>query len=172
MAEEGASVFHIAEILDHTDTQNVKVYVETVSSIADPVAKATDAVLTPLVRRFQGKIVASPDLPAFESLPNQVIPAIAPHLGIVHLDAGGVGMCGRDVGKDGLCRLLPPVSCYLCPSFAALRDGPHQQMLNSIEHFIHQAEAISDPRILTQLDKVRIAIRQVLDQLGHSQGLR
>src|SRR5437867_3108239 len=31
MAEEGASAFHIAEVLDHTDTQNVRVYVETVS---------------------------------------------------------------------------------------------------------------------------------------------
>ncbi len=165
MAEEGASVFHIAEILDHTDTQNVRVYVETVSSIADPVAKATDAALAPLVQRFQGKIVDSPDLPAFDGMPNQVIPAIAPHLGIVHLDVGGVGMCGRDVRKDGLCRLLPPVSCYLCPSFAALRDGPHREMLSSIETFLHEARDISDKRILMQLEDVRIAIRQVLDQL-------
>jgi hypothetical protein len=28
MAEEGASLFHIAEVLDHSDTQNVRVYVE------------------------------------------------------------------------------------------------------------------------------------------------
>ena len=27
MAEEGASLFHIAEVLDHSDTQNVRVYV-------------------------------------------------------------------------------------------------------------------------------------------------
>ena len=165
MAEEGASVFHIAEILDHTDTQNVRVYVETVSSIADPVAKATDAALAPLVQRFQGKIVDSPDLTAFDRMPNQVIPAIAPHLGIVHLDVGGVGMCGRDVRKDGLCRLLPPLSCYLCPSFAALRDGPHREMLISIEAFLNENQESSDKRILMQLADVRIAIRQVLDQL-------
>ena len=59
MAEEGASLFHIAEVLDHSDTQNVRVYVETSSSITDPVAKATDSALEPLVRRFQGKIVDS-----------------------------------------------------------------------------------------------------------------
>jgi len=122
MAEEGASAFHIAEILDHSDTQNVRVYVETASSIADQVAKATDAVLLPLIRRFQGRIVDSTETPAFEGLPNQVIPAIAPHLAIFHSNVGGTGMCGRDVRKDGLCRLLPPVSCYLCPSFAALED--------------------------------------------------
>lgn len=172
MAEEGASLFHIAEILDHTDTQNVRVYVETASSIADPVAKATDSALIPLVLRFQGKIVDSTDVPAFQHVANQVIPAIAPDLGIVHLDVGGIGMCGRDVGKDGLCRLLPPVSCYLCPSFAALRSGLHQQLLDSIEDFFRRTETVNDRRILAQLDEVRLAIRQVLDQLGQPQESR
>lgn len=165
MAEEGASLFHIAEVLDHSDTQNVRVYIETVSSIADPVAKATDEALAPLVRRFQGTIIDSTVDPAFPRLPNQVIPAIAPHLGIANLNAGGIGMCGRDVRKDGLCRLLPPLSCYLCPSFAALRDGPHREMLNSIEVFLNGNQEISDKRILTQLTDVRIAINQVLAQL-------
>jgi hypothetical protein len=165
MAEEGASVFHIAEVLDHSDTQNVRVYIETVSSIADPVAKATDEVLAPLVRRFQGTIIDSAGNPAFAGLPNQVIPAISPHIGIAHLNAGGIGMCGRDVRKDGLCRLLPPLSCYLCPSFAALRDGPHREMLDSIEVFLKGNQEASDKRILMQLADVRVAIRQVLDQL-------
>jgi hypothetical protein len=166
MAEEGASIFHIAEILDHTDTQNVRVYVETVSSIADPVARATDAALIPLVQRFQGKVVSSTDAAAFPDMPKQLIPAIAPHLGIAHLDVGGVGMCGRDVARDGLCRLLPPVSCYLCPSFAALRDGPHREMLGSIEAFLNKNQDTSDKRILMQLEDVRVAIREVLNQLG------
>ena len=69
MAEEGASAFHIAEVLDHTDTQNVMVYVETVSSIADSVAKATDETLAPLVRRFQGKVVDPNEAAAFEGFP-------------------------------------------------------------------------------------------------------
>jgi hypothetical protein len=158
MAEEGASIFHIAEILDHTDTQNVRVYVETVSSIADPVARATDAALIPLVHRFQGKVVSSTDAATLPDMPKQLIPAIAPHLGIAHLNAGGVGICGRDIRKDGLCRLLPPVSCYLCPSFAALRDGPHREMLHSIEAFLNESQVISDKRILMQLEDVRIAI--------------
>jgi integrase len=163
MAEEGASMFHIVEVLDHSDTQNVRVYIETVSSIADPVAKATDEVLAPLVRRFRGTIIDSSS-PAFAGLPNQVIPAIAPHLGIAHLNAGGIGLCGREVRKDGLC-LLPPLSCYLCPSFAALRDCPHREMLDSIEVFLKGNQEVSDKRILMQLAEVRVAIRQVLDQL-------
>src|SRR6185295_6219451 len=52
MAEEGASRFHIAGVLDHTDLRTVAVYTETVSSIADAVARATDTQMGPLVDRF------------------------------------------------------------------------------------------------------------------------
>jgi hypothetical protein len=165
MAEEGASLFHIAEVLDHSDTQNVRVYVETASTIADPVARATDAALAPLVRRFQGKIVESSD-----TLPNPVIPAAAPHLGFAHLDVGGIGKCGRDVRREGVCRMLPPASCYLCPSFMALRDGPHQQMLDSVNNFLRQHTETNDQRILMQLDGVRLAIQDVLRGLVPAKG--
>ena len=160
MAEEGASLFHIAEVLDHSDTQNVRVYVETASSITDPVANATDSALGPLVRRFQGMIVAS----SSES-EGPVIPASAPHLGIDHLDVGGVGLCGLDALADGPCRLLPPISCYLCPSFAALRHGPHEQMLQSIERFLARNEQANDKRILMQLEDVRTGIQQVITEI-------
>jgi hypothetical protein len=163
MAEEGASLFHIAEVLDHSDTQNVRVYVETASSIADPVALATDDALAPLVRRFQGKIVDSDEASTLDGLSNGRIPAAVPHLGISHLDVGGIGFCGRDANREGLCQLLPPLSCYLCPSFAAIQTGPHRQMLESIDKFLQQHEHRSDRRTLVQLDQVRTAIRQVVD---------
>ena len=159
MAEEGASLFHIAEVLDHSDTQSVRVYVETASSIADPVAQATDGALMPLVRRFQGRIVEDDA----GGLSHRKIPAVAPHLGLPQLDVGGIGYCGRDAAREGLCQLLPPLSCYLCPSFAALQTGPHRQMLASIEEFLEVQEPQSDRRILVQLDQVRAAIRQVIE---------
>ena len=165
MAEEGASPFHLAEVLDHSDTQNVRVYVETASSIADAVAKATDAALQPLVRRFQGRIVE----PSRElSLP--IIPASAPHLGVDYLDVGGIGLCGWETRVRGPCRLLPPMSCYLCPSFAALSDGPHEQVLHSIEEFLKQGEAVNDRRILLQLEDVRAGIQQVLAGIDRDGG--
>lgn len=157
MAEEGASLFHIAEVLDHSDTQNVRVYVETASSITDAVAKATDSALQPVVNRFQGKIVESA-----AGTQSPLIPASAPHLGIDHLDVGGIGLCGLNAHADGPCRLLPPISCYLCPSFAALRDGPHEQMLHSIETFLASGGQTNDKRILMQLEDVRAGILQVV----------
>lgn len=169
MAEEGASLFHIAEVLDHTDTQNARVYIETASSIADPVARATDSALTPLVRRFQGQIVDSDGDPTVASRSHGSIPAAVPHLDIPHLDVGGIGLCGRDATRDGLCQLLPPLSCYLCPSFAALRTGPHCQLLESIDEFLRRNEQLSDRRILLQLDQVRAAIRQVIEEIHASE---
>ena len=166
MAEEGASKFQIAEVLDHSDLQNVNVYVETASTIADYVEKATDHALKPLVSRFLGKIVDSVEAQAFEGVPNRIIPAEVPHLLLPLLDAGGVGLCGRDVRKDGLCRLFPPLSCYLCPSFAALRSGPHRELLESIENFTREWKGRVDQRILAQLDDVRVAISQVIEQLA------
>ncbi len=169
MAEEGAPLFHIAEVLDHSDTQNVRVYVETASSIADPVALATDDALAPLVRRFQGRIIESDEHSHANGHSNRRIPAAVPHLGVPHLDVGGIGLCGRNADREGLCQLLPPLSCYLCPSFAALRTGPHRQMLESIDEFLRRHEQLSDRRILLQLDQVRVAIRQAIEGIRASE---
>jgi integrase len=164
LAEEGASKFHIADILDHTDLQNVEVYVATTARIADQVAQATDAVLQPLVNRFLGKLIDSLDEPAFPDLPeNAIIPAAVPHLPL--LSVGGVGVCGRNTRQDGLCQLMPPLSCYTCSLFAALRDGPHRQVLASIDQYLAVHRETADGRILQQLDEVRTAIEQVLARL-------
>lgn len=156
LAVEGASKFHLAEVLDHSDLQNVEVYVETTPAIAGPVAAATDQVLEPLVRRFLGKVVESSDDP--------LVPAQTPHLPLPLLKVGGVGACGRDIQQDGLCRLFPPLSCYLCPSFAALRGGPHEALLANIDAFITASADHVDQRIRRQLDEVRSAIAEVVAQ--------
>ena len=172
MAEEGASKYHIAEILDHTDLQHAHVYVETVSSIAESVAKATDADLQPIVNRFLGKIIESPEKADGKETASAVIPAIPSHLPLPVLNVSGVGMCGRDVRKDGLCRLFPPLSCYLCPSFAALRTGPHKELLESLDTFVTEMQGAVDQRILKQLDDIRGAIKEVLTQLQLTPGTR
>jgi integrase len=161
MAEAGASKYHIAELLDHTDLQSVDVYVETSPAIIDQVAKATDEALAPIIHRFLGKITGggavSEDNPA-------VIPAAAPHIGLPVLNTGGIGICGRNIRADGLCQLFPPLSCYLCPSFAAWRDGPHAAVLQSIEQFLEANQDLADGRIWRQMDDIRLAIHEVVQR--------
>jgi hypothetical protein len=163
MAAQGASNFHIAEILDHTDLRNVEVYTQTVSSIADSVAAATDPIVQPLVRRFLGEIADSLEAASNQESSRQIIPAFAPHLSLPMLNAGGIGSCGK---KDGLCRLLPPLSCYLCPCFVAFRNGPHQEMLSTLLTFLQHSQELVDGRIKRQLDDVCLAIREVLAQIA------
>jgi integrase len=163
MAAQGASNFHIAEILDHSDLQHVKVYTQTVSSIADLVAAATDPIVQPLVHRFLGKIVDIAETHVEQETASQQIPALVPHLPIPLLNTGGIGHCGK---KDGVCRLLPPLSCYLCPSFVASRQGPHQEILTALLTFLQPNEEMGDERLKRQLDDVCLAIREVLAQLG------
>lgn len=163
LAEEGASRFHLALVLDHSDLKYVDVYTETTSTIATQVATATDAFLEPLVHRFLGKIVDTGREPAFPNLGvNQLVPAATPHLTLPVLNTGGVGLCGRDVVRDGLCQLFPPLSCYLCPSFAALRAGPHRELLASIQAFLAAHEEVMDPRIAAQFGQVQQAIQELL----------
>jgi len=165
MAEQGASKFHIAEVLDHTDLQNVDVYTQTVSSIADQIAQATDSALEPLVKRFLGTIIESAPEENCSETPRQMIPALTPHLPLPVLNTGGLGLCRRNVKIDGLCRLLPPLSCYLCSSFVAFRRGPHQEMLDALLQIRTLGEEMGDERIKRQLDEVCIAITEVLSQL-------
>ncbi len=163
LAAEGASRFHIAEVLDHTDLQNVDVYIETTPAIIEPVATATNAALMPLVNRFLGKIVDKAEETTVTNMTdNTIVPATMPHIPLPLLNTGGIGVCGRNVHRDGLCQLLPPLSCYLCPSFAAWRDGPHQSLLAHLKVFITAHGELADARILKQLDEIQAAISEVV----------
>jgi integrase len=169
IANAGASKYHLAELLDHTDLQSVNVYVETSPAIIDQAAKATDQTLTPIIHRFLGKIV---DTATTREGNLAIIPAAAPNIGLSVLNTGGLGICGRNVRADGLCQLFPPLSCYLCPSFAAWRDGPHTEVLQSIEQFMETNLDLADQRIWQQLDDIRLAIQEVVKQCQKSEVTR
>lgn len=162
LASEGASDLKIAEVLDHSDLRYVSVYTETNPSITGPVADATNPGLIPLVNLFLGIIVESDQSQAFAGLPNQIVPGAPPHIPQIPLDIGGIGLCGRNLLNDGLCKLFPPLSCYTCSFFAALRAGPHQQLYQGLEAYLEEHRDRLDRRILLQLEEVLGAIREVL----------
>lgn len=158
MAEEGAPAWLIAEILDHSDLQNIHVYIETASTIADHVERATEQSLKPLVNRFLGRFATAEEEQGNTTYP--LIPAAAPQLPL--LNTGGIGLCGHDTHKKGPCQRLPPLSCYSCVSFIPLRSGPHQEMLDSIDAFAKGLADNADVRIGLQLENTRSAIADVI----------
>ncbi|HLV97057.1 MAG TPA: hypothetical protein VKT82_00140, partial [Ktedonobacterales bacterium] len=162
LAEEGASDVHIAEALDHSSLEYVLTYSKTTTFISEPMERATNPRLMPLVHLFLGIIVESDQTQIFAGLPNQIIPGAPPHITQIPLDIGGIGLCGRNLLKDGLCKLFPPLSCYTCSFFAALRVGPHQQLYQGLEAYLEAHRDRLDRRIVLQLEEVLSAIREVL----------
>jgi hypothetical protein len=165
-AREGASPARIAELLDHTDLQNVKVYVEASSYVVNQLGKRFDEVFGPIARRFRGKVVDSHREPAFPGVLPKIIPSTSLHLPVLPVDVGGIGMCGRDIQKHGLCRLAPPLTCYPCEFFAAFRDGPHAEVLQALEEIQEELKKSSDVRIPMQLEEVTAAAKQLVAQIS------
>lgn len=166
MAREGASRERIAQVLDHTDLQNVDVYIEAASYVVDQLGERFDRLFDPLLQRFRGRIVDSHTSSAFPGVPPRRIPGDIVQLPTAPLNVGGIGMCGRDVHKDGLCRLAPPLTCYPCEFFAAFRTGPHAEVLAALERIRETMKPLCDSRIPMQLEDVMASIRQLLAQIA------
>jgi integrase len=143
---------------------------EGASYVVDQLGEQFDRVFDPLLQRFRGRIVDSHIRSAFPGVPPKSIPGELVHLPTAPLNLGGIGMCGRDVRKDGLCRLAPPLTCYPCEFFAAFRAGPHAEVLAALERIAEEMKPVSDSRIPMQLEDVMSAIRQLLAQIAQESG--
>lgn len=162
-AREGASPATIAQLLDHSDLQNVNVYVEASSYVVDQVGSRFDDLFAPVASQFRGEILDRENGAISHRDAQNVIPSASSHLPLVNL--GGIGMCGRDVRTDGLCNLAPPLTCYACEFFAAFRHGPHREVLNSLVNIRESMATASDVRIPMQIDGVIAAARQLVSQI-------
>ncbi|HLZ28941.1 MAG TPA: site-specific integrase [Chloroflexota bacterium] len=172
MAREGASRHKIADLLDHSDLQNVEVYIEASSYIASQVADRFDPGFEVVLRRFQGKVVAQSDFQPFPGLKRKVIPGAVVHLPMLPVNLGGIGACGRDAESDGICKLAPPLSCYSCDKFAAFREVNHRSIGDALEKVIStRFGALADERIPRQLVNTLHAVRQLEHQIADERAL-
>lgn len=164
-AEQGASDYHVAELLDHSDISHVKIYRKTEPTIADRMERALDPVLTPIVKRFQGVVVDPAGTYPFDRIPLAAIPSTVFHLPDYPFDLGGIGWCGLDLRRYGLCSKSPPLACYTCPKFAAWRDGPHKQVLEGLKRATKALSAIADKRIPKELIETSLAVHECIQQI-------
>jgi integrase len=164
-AEHGASDHHLAELLDHTDTQHVGVYRKTLPTIADRMKVALDPAIAPLVKRFAGIVVDPDGAYPFKDLPKAVVPGNVFFLPDYPNDIGGIGWCGLDVQAHGICKKSPALTCYTCPKFAAWRSGPHQRVLAGLDQSIAAMERRADRRIPLEVVESRVAVQQCVEQI-------
>ena len=147
-AEEGHGEMVIAALLDHTDTQNVRVYVESTAKVAGIIDKAMGPYMAPIAQAFKGMIIRSDD-----DCPN----GIRIYSGL--RSKGDVGKCGH----HGFCGAAAPHVCYVCVNFHPWLDGPHEEILKELEDERKRVLAItSDKRISGAKDRLIMAVTQVV----------
>ena len=155
-ADEGASPQKLAALADHSDLQNVMVYIERSPAFLLRFSEKVDAIYDPLVRRFKGGLTDSTATTGPDGKPGRRIPGRAALLPM--LDVGGIGFCGR----GDVCGLAPPLTCYVCDKFVAFRDAPHERVVVALERKMQQM----GDRVAVQLAPVLAAAREVIQVIA------
>ena len=154
-AAEGHGELIIAEILDHTDTQNAGVYVQAIPEIIKRIDKAIALQMAPIAQAFSGVLVLDKSSAKRANDPSSNI--IDPNIDEA---CKAMGKCG----SYGFCGLLSPLACYTCSSFQAWDDGPHEKLLL---HLLKERERLmqnTDARIASINDKTILAVAQVVNE--------
>jgi integrase len=161
---EGISAMDLAEALDHTDLQHVRVYFDAKSTVVERLDRAAAQAIAPKLALFCGKIADESSEASDDSFANRirVMPEIIP----ANHHIRDLGKCGR---KTEFCNLYPPYSCYPCDRFRPFYDSldVHEMVFDFL---IERRERLrTDPlessRIAVQLDEVIYACADVVRQL-------
>lgn len=150
-AEEGLGEYVIAELLDHTDVQQVAVYVMATQKIVDRIEKAVAMQLAPLAQAFAGVLISDE---------REAVRGDDPKSRIRDRDTMAcVGNCGR----HSFCSASAPIACYTCRRFQAWVDAPHDQILDGLlQERDRVLEVTGDLRIASVNDRTILAVAQVV----------
>lgn len=102
-AREGFGEMVIAELLDHSDTQNSGVYIKNIPEHVEKLDKAVGSYLAPYAQAFAGVLV---DSESYAKRGNDLNSRIK-------VDGHGLGTCG----SYGFCGANVPIPCYTCMHF-------------------------------------------------------
>ena len=151
LAREGRGELVIAEALDHSDTQNVGVYVKNIPEIVERIDKAVALQLAPFAQAFRGVLVTSEREAHRGDDPSSRISN----------GRANVGTCG----SYGFCGALAPIACYTCAHFQPWLDGPHEEVLDRlIEERDRVRENCGDLKIASTNDRLILAVSDVINR--------
>ncbi|MCM2525002.1 tyrosine-type recombinase/integrase [Stenotrophomonas maltophilia] len=115
LRREGFGAFVIAELLDHSDVQNVSIYTKNTAQEAVLINELVGAQLAPFAQACLGKLVASE---------REAIRGGDPRSRVANERQNAVGTCGN----YGFCA-SGYRACYTCSHFQPWVDGPHDEVL-------------------------------------------
>lgn len=152
-AMEGHGELIIAELLDHTDTQNVGVYIEARPEIVERIDRAMALYLAPMAQAFAGVIIDDESQATHAEDPSRRV--CDPRF-----DASmkPMGSCG----KHGFCGFLAPIACYTCMNFEPWLDGPHEAVLSYLIGERDRLATQTDLRIASVNDRTILAVAEVV----------
>ncbi len=151
-AREGAGILTIANLLDHSDTQNVKVYVANAPEHAVHISKIMNQPLARYASAFAGKLVEDEAEANTENAGAARIPCREKNC--------EVGSCG----SSSFCQDYAPIACYLCPKFRPWAHAPHHLILEWLveERERLKVDANGDMQIVAINDNAILAVCQVI----------
>ncbi|MDR2215741.1 MAG: hypothetical protein LBE59_07865 [Nevskiaceae bacterium] len=115
LRREGFGAFVIAELLDHSDIQNVRVYTENTAQEAVVINELIGPQLAPFAQACLGRLVRSE---------REAIRGDDPRSRVANSRLNAVGTCGN----YGFCA-SGYRACYTCHHFQPWVDGPHEEVL-------------------------------------------
>ncbi|MBA5686079.1 site-specific integrase [Rugamonas apoptosis] len=150
-AQEGFGELVIAEILGHSDTQNIKAYIAAIPEIASRLDRLLGSDLAPIASAFLGRILSKHEDATRADDPASTIKDF-------RHSKEGFGSCGSKYD----CKFRAPIACYTCFSFEAWLDGPHEKLLDHLEKERERLFVTSGPRVAAVNDLTIDAIRAVI----------
>ena len=149
-AREGFGELVIAELLDHSDTQNAGVYVKNIPEHVERLDSAVGFQLAHYAQAFTGVLVDSEKEAKRGDDPTSRI----------RTEVGkGVGTCG----EHGFCGANVPIPCYTCMHFQPWLDGPHKEVYQDLLEERERVKSITgDIQIAAILDRSIVAVADVI----------
>ena len=147
-AREGFGEYVIAELLDHSDTQNAKVYTRQHPNFGRIVDAAVGQQLIPLAQAYAGTLVdRETDALNGSDLSKRVRNA-----------DGNIGTCG----SQSFCG-ANPVACYTCIHFQPWLHAKHEVVLNRLEAERRRIfEITGDEAVTSACDRSILGVMQVI----------
>ena len=139
----------IAELLDHSDLQNARVYTRDHPNFRRKIDEAVGQQLAPLARAFAGTVVDREGDARHGNDPSMRVGRRQQKVGT----CGSRGWCGAEA-----------LACYTCMHFQAWVDAPHQEMLDwMLDRRQHLDAAGASEMVVSAIDPSILGVRAAMD---------
>lgn len=149
-AREGFGELVIAELLDHSDTQNSGVYIKNIPEHVERLDEAVGFQLAPYAQAFAGVLVDSEkDAERGDDSSSRIRTE----------EGSNIGTCG----EHGFCGANIPIPCYTCIHFQPWLNGPHREVYKDLLDERERVKEITgDIEVAAILDRSIVAVADVI----------